>query len=174
MSKFSIILAIDSNNWLGKNNDLAWRLKSDMQYFKKITTQTQQENKQNAVIMGRKTWESIPKKFRPLPDRKNFVLTRDENYSDNGCEVWNDLDEILDRISLDNSIENIFIIWGSQLYNQVLEDERLDIIYLTKIKQDFDCDVFLNQIPLDFNLEKESPEFFENEIDFSFQIYKRK
>ena len=89
--KFSIILAIDSNNWLGKNNDLAWKLKSDMQYFKKITTQTQQENKQNAVIMGRKTWESIPEKFRPLPDRKNFLLTRDENYSDNGCEIWHDL-----------------------------------------------------------------------------------
>lgn len=173
MQNFSIILAVDEKNWLWKNNDLAWKLKADMKYFREITTQTQQENKQNAVIMWRKTWESIPEKFRPLPWRQNFVLTRDKNYSDNWCVVWNNLDEILEEISNNTEIENIFIIWGSQIYNQVLEDERLENIYLTRLEWDFWCDVFLDPIPVDFLLKKQSPDFFEDDIHFSFQIYKR-
>lgn len=174
MNKFSIILAVDEKNWLWKNNDLAWRLKTDMQYFKKTTVVTRNPDKINAVIMGRKTWESIPEKFRPLDGRLNFVLSRDEKYSDNWCVTSTSLDNVLDVISLNPSVENIFIIWGSYLYNQVLTDSRLEKIYLTQLKWDFDCDVFFDWITEEFTLEKETEIYNENDIDFKFQVFKRK
>jgi len=65
--KFSIVIAVDDKNGIGKEGALAWSIKEDMQFFKHITTNTQKKGKQNAVIMGRKTWESIPEKYRPLP-----------------------------------------------------------------------------------------------------------
>ena len=79
MKNFSIIVAIDDKNWIWKNNDLAWRISADLKNFKKITTNS--ENwKKNAVVMWRKTWESIPEKFKPLPDRKNFILSSKKNF----------------------------------------------------------------------------------------------
>ena len=65
IKKFNIILALDSQNGLGKDGDLAWRIREDMKYFKKITMGD--SSAQNAVVMGRKTWDSIPEKFKPLP-----------------------------------------------------------------------------------------------------------
>jgi dihydrofolate reductase len=62
-----IILAVDKENGIGKQGNLPWKLKSDMIYFREVTTTTLQKDKINAIIMGRKTWESIPEKFRPLP-----------------------------------------------------------------------------------------------------------
>ncbi len=73
---FSIIVAIDEQRGIGKANSLPWHIKADMQHFKEITTKTQDPNKLNACIMGRNTWESIPKNFRPLPDRVNIILSR--------------------------------------------------------------------------------------------------
>lgn len=171
--KFSIILAVDEKNWLWKNNNLAWRLKTDMQYFKKTTVLTQDSNKINAVIMGRKTWESIPQKFRPLPGRLNFVLTRDSNYQDEWCISWTSLDEILDIINLNPSVENIFIIWWSQIYNQVLSDKRLEKIYLTQVQWDYDCDVFFNWVPESFQLQEQTEIYEENNIKFQFKIFKK-
>ena len=74
-----IIAAIDKNNGLGINNTIPWHLSADLKYFKKITTEVTAANKQNAVIMGRKTWDSIPDKYKPLPERLNIVLTRNQN-----------------------------------------------------------------------------------------------
>lgn len=171
---FSIILAVDDRNWLGRNNNLAWRLKADMQYFKETTIMTENPAKINAVIMGRKTWESIPKKFRPLDGRFNFVLTRNKNYSDEWCMTWWSLDEILDIISSNPTLENIFIIWGSHLYNQVLSSNMLDKIYLTHIKWDYNCDVFFDGVPNNFELFTESEKLEENNIIFQFKVFKRK
>jgi dihydrofolate reductase len=79
-SPFSVIVAATTSGGIGKDGNLPWRLSKDMQYFKAVTTRSP-EGKRNAVIMGRKTWESIPAKFRPLPDRINVVITRNANFA---------------------------------------------------------------------------------------------
>ena len=76
MTKFHIILAVDEKLGLGKDNDLAWKISTDMKHFKNITSDTEDLAKHNALIMWRKTWESIPAKYRPLPDRVNYILSR--------------------------------------------------------------------------------------------------
>jgi dihydrofolate reductase len=123
--------------------------------------------------MGRKTWESIPEKFRPLDWRLNFVLTRDETYSDEWCVTWWSLNEVLEVISLNPSVENIFIIWGSHLYNQVLSDSRLEKIYLTQLEWDFDCDVFFDWVPNSFELVWSTEKQEENSIKFQFKIFRK-
>src|SRR3989338_11120601 len=77
MAPFNIIVAVDAKNGIGKKGGLPWSLPADLKHFKKITFNTTDESKMNAVVMGRKTWDSIPAKFRPLPGRLNVVLTRD-------------------------------------------------------------------------------------------------
>ena len=73
---FSLIVAMDSQNGIGKNGQLPWHLPADLKHFKEITCTVRDPKKQNVVLMGRKTWDSIPEKFRPLPGRINVVLTR--------------------------------------------------------------------------------------------------
>lgn len=180
MKKFSIILAVDDNNWLWKNNDLAWRIKSDMKFFRDVTSKTQDLAKHNAVIMWRKTWDSIPKKFRPLPQRINCVLTRKIHTESTRSQIddfvlyFNSLEHCLDELNTKDNIEEIFIIWGSQLYNQVLDHPDLEKIFLTKVQWDFECDVFFDWIPDDFELESKTDITEENNIKYNFNIYSRK
>jgi len=113
MRNFSIILAVDNENGIGKSGDLAWSIPEDMKYFKDTTTNTKDPKKQNAVIMGRKTWDSIPKKHRPFKNRKNFVLSRSyENGSQNpdGAAQYSDFDACLEAVSTMSDVEEIFVI----------------------------------------------------------------
>lgn len=174
MQKFHMILAVDSKNWLWKDNTLAWKIPTDMKYFRDITSTTQDENKVNAVIMWRKTWESIPEKYRPLPDRVNCVLTRDENYQDEWCVSYSSLDECLWDFAHNPLIESIYITGGSGIYNDCLSDDRLDKVYLTQVEWDFGCDVFFNGIPEEFEKISDSEKQEENGIEFEFQVYQKK
>jgi dihydrofolate reductase len=180
MKKFSIILAVDDKNWLWKNNDLAWRLKWDMKFFKDVTSKTQDLAKHNAVIMWRKTWDSIPQKFRPLPQRINCVLTRKIHTESSPSQIddfvlyFNSLDHCLDELNTKDNIEEIFIIWWSQLYNQVLDHPDLEKIFITQVQWDYDCDVFFDWIPDNFTLESKTDITEENTIKYNFNIYTRK
>lgn len=175
-----MILAIDDKNGIWTNWDLAWRIKEDMMYFKDITTNTEDLAKHNAVIMWRKTWESIPSKFRPLPQRINCILTRTIKTESTDSDIndfviyFNSLDHCLEELGHKDNLENIFIIGWANLYNQVLDHPVLDKIYLTKVDWDHGCDVFFDWIPDNFNLESESEEKEENNIKFKFQIYKKR
>lgn len=178
---FSIILAIDSKNGLGKENALAWKLSGDMKYFKKTTVLTDNPDDINVVIMGRKTWESIPSKFRPLPGRINCVLTRNPPHippsqggGNQGCVYFESLDSCLEEIENMKNVWKVFIIWWAQIYNQVLEDSRLEKIYLTQVKWDFDCDVFFDGIPSTFEQEWSSEAVKEWWIEFQFEVWKQK
>lgn len=177
MEKFSLIVAVDDENGIGKNGDLSWDIPEDMKYFKKITTTTKSAKKQNAVIMWRTTWESIPKKYRPLPKRYNCILSRSYIDGTRNSEWWyefSSLDATLKHLEQQENIENIFIIWWAQLYNKVLRDHRLTKAYITRVYQKYHCDVFFNGLPLDFKLSSRSEMKQYKWLEFEFSIYKRK
>ena len=179
MTKFHMILAVDEKLGLWKDNTLSWRIPSDMKSFKDITSTTQDLARLNGVVMWRKTWESIPAKYRPLPNRVNCVLSRSITQESSDSKIddfilyFNSLDSCLDELNKKDNIEDIYIIWGAFLYNQIIADERLDKIYITRVFWDYDCDVFFDGIPSEFSLESYSDEQEENWIKFRFEVWKK-
>jgi len=177
MKKFSIILAVDNENWLWKNWGLSWDIPDDRSYFKNVTTRTKNHKKQNAVVMGRKTWDSLPKKFRPLPLRLNCVLSR--SYEDEVIwESWeikfSETKKCMEYLSKRDDIENIFIIWWAEIYNQVLSSPCLEKAYVTRIYEKYHCDVFFDGLPVVFEEVSRSPVKTHEDIEYEYYVYKRK
>lgn len=131
--RISIIVAVASNGVIGKNNDLPWRLPRDLDFFKQKTTG-------HWVIMGRKNWESIPEKYRPLSNRRNLIMTRQDSYEAPGGTVIRNLNRVLEDARQNGETE-IFIIGGADIYSLVLP-EIADTMYVTKVHQDFEGDTF--------------------------------
>lgn len=161
-TKFSIIVACTANGGIGKDNKIPWYIPNDLKHFKKVTTNCP-EGKMNVVIMGRNTWESLPKK--PLPARINVIVSThlsrshcklDFDKNDN-IYVVQSLDEALELVaSMSNRVHETFVIGGSRLYKEALEHEHCDKAYVTHIVQDYDCDVFvpLSMLHKSFSLDK--------------------
>lgn len=132
--KVSIIAAIGENGAIGKDNQLAWNLPKDMAFFKSTT-------KGHHVIMGRKNYESIPEKYRPLPGRPNIVVTRQNDYEAPVAAVVNSVEEGIEHARKAGE-EEAFVIGGGQIYELALERDLIDIMYLTRIHESFDADTF--------------------------------
>ena len=126
--KISMIAAMGQNRVIGKDNDIPWHLPDDFQYFKKTT-------EGHYVLMGRKNYESLPPKFKPLPNRPNVVITRNESYDAPGTEVVNSLEDAIE-IARKNNEEEAFIIGGGEIYKLGLA--YADTIYLTEINGEFE------------------------------------
>ena len=171
-----IIVAVDEQNGIGKNGKLPWHFKGDMEFFRETTTKTSDPKKQNMVIMGRKTWQSIPEKFRPLKNRKNVILTRDPHFklsetkSHTSPVICHSFDEAIDLGLKDKNIENIFIIGGAQIFKEAIGYPELTGIYLTKIHKIFDCDTFFSEIPKYLKKEKHLKQNKESEIVYDFYL----
>lgn len=165
-------MACDLNRGIGKNNQLPWRIASDLKHFKKITTATEEAGKYNAVLMGRKTWESIPDNHRPLAGRYNVVLTRNPNYAvPEGvfkCASIEEAFEILEK----GPVEQVFVIGGAEIYNQALQHNRVGLLYLTEVRHRYDCDTFFPDYKQFFQLVSSSEIQSENGIEFAFKVYK--
>lgn len=173
MKNFSIIVAMDQDRGIGKDGQLVWHLPADMKHFKEVTT-TASPGKRNAVIMGRKTWESIPEKFRPLPGRLNVVVTHNAAYPlPKDCSSAGDLTEAFDLIAQNDGIDQIFVIGGASIYAQAIRLSGCVRLYVTKISSSFDCDVYFPEKPLSFKKISQSPEFFENNCHFAFLEYQK-
>ena len=163
MSKISIIAAASEDMVIGKNNDLPWHLPTDLKKFKKIT-------EDSFVIMGRKCWESIPEKFRPLPKRDNIIISRDPDYEAVGATVINDLETIIRVFKNDGEVGEVFIIGGAQIYKEAFK--HADKLYLTQIFSEVEGDTYLEG--LDFNewvLTETSEHIIENDIEFRFTTF---
>lgn len=133
----NIIVAISENNAIGKDNQLLFRIKKDLQHFKQLTTN-------NVVIMGRKTYESIGK---PLPNRVNFVLTRENTENIDKIETFSSIEEAIEYSKIKYPNKEIFIIGGGQIYLQALEKNIVDKLYVTKVKKIIpDADAFFPNI----------------------------
>lgn len=128
----SLIAAFTENRVIGKNNDLPWHLPDDMKHFMQTTSG-------HHVIMGRKNYESLPKKFRPLPNRTNIVVTRQADYDAAGCIVVNSIPQAID-IAIENREQEVFIIGGAEIYTQSLA--MANRLYLTEIKTSLEGDAF--------------------------------
>ncbi|KAJ8489802.1 hypothetical protein ONZ51_g2713 [Trametes cubensis] len=161
MPRLTIVVAATRNNGIGRNSQLPWRLSKEMAFFKKLTT-TSPEGTINAVVMGRATWESIPKKFKPLPQRANIVISRNEQYElmsvDAGAPstpvyLHSSIESAAARLvgpySMERPLHRSFVIGGAHIYNATLalpptSDTFVDRILLTRILSPAfeDCDVF--------------------------------
>ena len=136
--KVSLIVAVANNGVIGKDNDLIWHLPKDMRFFKETTLG-------HHVIMGRKNFESIPERFRPLANRTNVIITRNSDYKAEGCIVVNSVEQALEVAKQNGDIQP-FIIGGGQIYKLALENNLVDKIYLTKVHHTFDGDTFFPEL----------------------------
>jgi dihydrofolate reductase len=128
----SLIAALTTNRVIGKNNDLPWRLPDDMKYFMQTT-------KGHTVIMGRKNYDSLPEKFKPLPNRINIVVTRQKDLKAPGCTIVHSLDDATKLVREANETE-VFNIGGAELFTLGLP--KADRLYLTEIQAELQGDTY--------------------------------
>lgn len=154
----TLIAALAENNCIGQNGKLPWHIPEDLAHFKELTSG-------KIVLMGRKTWESLPEKFRPLPKRKNIIITRQEKYFvGEGVEVFGEIEEALKKYQN----EEIFIIGGAEIYRQTLD--FADMLEITHVHQKVDGDAFFPEIQTNIWEEVKRLDFEQ----FSFVSYKKK
>ncbi len=163
MKTISIIVAIAENYAIGKNNELLWHIPDDLKRFKRLTTG-------HPVIMGKKTYESLP--FKPLPNRMNIVLTDIPGEKISGCTMAYSIDDAISKCP-DN--EECFVMGGGMVYKQFLE--IADKLYITYVHKYFDADTFFPKFNLnEWTLLDEEYHPAKGNLDFSFAytVYKRK
>ena len=150
----SIIVAVAENLAIGKNNDLLWHLSSDLKRFKKLTTG-------HPVVMGRRTWESLPK--RPLPGRRNIVFTQNTDFKADGAEVVHSVNSLF-KVLKDYDDE-VFVMGGASIYQLLLPFTNR--LYVTRVYREFDGDVFFPVIDMS-EFDEESG------LDYAYEEYDRK
>ena len=149
----ALVVAYSSNRVIGRDGDLPWHLPTDLQRFKRLTSG-------GTVVMGRRTWDSLPERFRPLPNRRNVVVSR------NGCdapEVCRSVDEAL--------AQDCFVIGGGEVYAQALP--LADRVYATEVEQTVDGDVLFPELGPEWRAAERSDPIEENGHVYSFVTYER-
>jgi dihydrofolate reductase len=156
----AIVVAHAANRVIGRDGELPWRLPADMRRFRELTSG-------HTVVMGRRTYESLPDAFRPLPGRRNLVLSRDPGYRAEGADVFGSLDEALAACDGD-----CFVIGGQGAYRDALPlCERL---YATEIDAELEGDAFFPELdPDEWRLVEDAGRQVENELGFAFRTYER-
>jgi dihydrofolate reductase len=158
MKKFSIVVAVAENGVIGNEGGIPWRIRKDMAFFRAVTTARswprppeEPDAENNVVIMGRKTWESIPARFRPLPDRHNVVVSRNERYEAEGATTATSLAGAFETAGeLAGDDGQVFVIGGQSLYQEAMGVfwESLDKLYLTQVHQRTRGDTFFPYVDL--------------------------
>jgi dihydrofolate reductase len=159
----SIIVAIAENLAIGKNNDLLWHIPDDLKRFKQIT-------RGHAVVMGKRTFESLPR--RPLPDRRNIVITDVAGELIPGCEMAYSIN---DAMALCNPDEESFIIGGASVYRQFLP--LAGRLYLTRVHQSFEGDVFfpeMDESQWKLISAEHHPDDPANPFSYTYEVYERR
>jgi len=170
----NMIVAFCKNRGIGFNNTLPWHIPNELQNFKKKTT----HGEKNVIVMGKNTWDSLPKK--PLKDRKNIILssTLSQNQIQSTYENtfvksnFNELNNTLDILL--NKKYKIWIIGGKSIYDYYIEDPKLEKIYVTYINNLFLNDVKFPEIPYNFQLKNTGPLIDYNTITYYHKIYKNR
>jgi len=159
----SIIVAVSEDWGIGKDNELLWHISEDLKRFKRLTSG-------NTVIMGKKTWESLPR--RPLPGRKNIVLTDDPQDIIDGSITAYSIKDALDKCEKN---EEIFIIGGGSIYRQFMP--IADRLYITHVHKKAPADIYFPEIDLSIWEVVEKEEFRaseNNSIPYTYTVYEKK
>lgn len=168
---YRIITALSKNRGIGYRGKLPWNIRKDMNFFKNTTSTVLNKKKLNAVVCGRTTWESIPPKFRPLPNRLNIVLSSSMPEEEN-VTVCRNLDEVHDYIYQNRKkIESTYVIGGTSVYKQFLDNDLVSDVFFTEIDKDYQCDVFMPELDNDKFKLISSKEDFENDVNMKFNHY---
>lgn len=156
----SIVVALSSNRVIGRDGALPWNLPADLRRFRELTTG-------HAVVMGRSTYESLPARFRPLPQRRNVVLSSSPSYEARGADVFADLQSALEACGHD-----CFVIGGGQTYAQALPfAER---VYATHVDGEVAGDASFPELsPAEWRCVERSDRVAENDATFTFAVYER-
>ena len=161
--RLALIAAVARNGAIGRGNDLVWREPADQAHCRETTRGC-------PVIMGRRTWDSLPARFRPLPGRRNLVVSRNPAFDAPGAEVVTTLDEALQRVAL---AERVFVIGGAALYALALP--RADELVLTEVDTELPGDTFFP--PWDrraFEEVERRPAVGQDGVPFAFVTYRRR
>ncbi|MBL4625468.1 MAG: dihydrofolate reductase [Flavobacteriales bacterium] len=165
----SAIVAAGKNLEIGKDNDLLWHLPADMKYFKETTTG-------HHIITGRKSYESIPKKYRPLPNRVNVVISRQPELLMDGAVMAISIKEAI-KIAVNAKESEAFIIGGGQIYREAILSDLVDRLYITWVDANFEADTFFPTIDLSKWREISNNQYVKddrNEYNLTFSIYEKK
>ena len=162
MPEIVIIAAVAKNRVIGRDNQLLWNIPEDMAHFKALTAG-------HTVVMGRKTWESLPPRFRPLPGRRNIVISRQTEYAAPGAELAGSLEMAL---KLASTASTVFIIGGEQIYAQAMAlADRLEI---TEVDLEPEGDAWFPEIPaIDWKVAQKNTPSSQSGTGFSFLTYRR-
>ncbi len=168
--KLGIIAGMGNKNELGKDNTLLWNLPLDMKYFRDIT-------RGHAVIMGRRTFESIIDSLgKPLPNRQNIVITKDDAYTVEGVTIAHSFDEALEKIDAEKYEGEVFVIGGAQIYTEGMN--YADTLYITHVHKEFpDADTFFPTINPHIFTETSRETHYKDAqhgYDYDFVIYKKR
>ena len=169
----SIIVAVDSNYGIGKDNKLPWKIKEDLKHF----SQTTKGEGNNVIVMGRKTWESIGSK--PLPGRINIVISSKTcgNYSSINKDGAIFFKQILSAIIYCSSMkfDKIFIIGGEQIYKEIINEKYIDYCIISRINKSYECDKFFPNISKFNNwkhIESKKLETKEEDLEINIETWK--
>lgn len=164
-TKVSLIAALSSQNrGIGFHGDLLWRIPEDLARFKKVTVG-------HPVIMGRKTWESLPEKFRPLPNRANIIVTRNASYRAPGAVVVTSLEDAFSSAETAPGAEEVFVIGGGEIYKEALP--LANRLYLTLIDDSKEADAFFPEYKKEFTHELDRQSFPEHTPPFEWITLER-
>lgn len=156
----AIVVAHSRNRVIGREGELPWRLPTDLARFRELTTG-------HTVVMGRKTYESLPKRFRPLPDRRNLVLSANPAFEAQGAEVFGDLDAALAACERD-----CFVIGGGRTYADALPLAQR--VYATQVDCDVEGDAFFPELDeREWRCVELGEPIAENDRTFHFAVYER-
>ena len=162
--RLSIIVAIAQNGAIGKDNDLLWHLSGDLKRFKRLTTG-------HPAVMGRKTWDSLPK--RPLPGRQNIVMTNNPDFRADGATVVHSINDLFKVLK--DCDDEVFVMGGAAIYKALLPfSQRL---YITRVYRDYEADVYFPTIDMsEFNLVDLGEPMLDEEsgLDYAYEEYERK
>jgi dihydrofolate reductase len=155
--EFSIILACTIQGGIGYKNSIPWNIPADLKHFKTITTLAP-EGKVNAVVMGKNTWLSLPKQYKPLKDRLNIVISSTLTINECSDEViiLSSLQDAIDFLVKMDQVHNVFVIGGAKLYNEALVNPSFTYAYVTHVLEssgvDIECDTYvdLNELHLNY------------------------
>ena len=170
MITFALVVAADEALGIGRAGGLPWRLPGELAHFRRVTTEAP-SGQQNAVVMGRKTYDSIAPKFRPLRGRVNVVLSRTPGFE--AELVAPSLPSALQLLEGRSDIARVFVIGGAQIYAQALEHPACAEVVFTQVHAKFDCDTHLPDFRTQFTRVESDGPHEENGTSYTFERWRR-